>query len=113
MDYTLIVGAAGEGLRLQEVSQEISKPLTLVAGRPILGWALSSLEENPPERAVIVATSESLPAAQELAALELPDTDIGGCGPTVSAGNARCTTKRIVGHRFRGYRDDGGFSSWR
>ena len=67
MDDTLIVGAAGEGLRLQEVSQEISKPLTLVAGRPILGWALSSLEENPPERAVIVATSESLPAAQELA----------------------------------------------
>ena len=78
MDYTLIVGAAGEGLRLQEVSQEVSKPLTLVAGRPILGWALSSLEENPPERAVIVATSESLPAAQELAALELPDTDIVG-----------------------------------
>ena len=78
MDYTLIVGAAGEGLRLQEVSKDISKPLTLVAGRPILGWALSSLEDNPPDRAVIVATSESLPAAQELAALELPDTDIVG-----------------------------------
>jgi bifunctional UDP-N-acetylglucosamine pyrophosphorylase/glucosamine-1-phosphate N-acetyltransferase len=78
LDYTLIVGAAGKGLRLREISQEIPKPLTLVAGRPILGWALATLEDSPPARAVVVATSESLPAAQELAALELPDTDIVG-----------------------------------
>ncbi|MFQ5922281.1 MAG: sugar phosphate nucleotidyltransferase [Anaerolineales bacterium] len=78
MDYTLIVAAAGEGLRLSEVSQEISKPLTLIAGRPIVGWALATLEDTPPDRAAVVATSESLPAAQELAALELPDTDIVG-----------------------------------
>jgi dTDP-glucose pyrophosphorylase len=78
LDYTLVIGAAGEGLRLQEVSKEISKPLTLVAGRPILGWALATLEQTPPQRAVVVATTESLPAAQELAALELPDTDIIG-----------------------------------
>ena len=78
MDYTLVVAAAGEGLRLQEISQEIAKPLTLIAGRPILGWALASLEETPPTRAVVVATSESLPAAQELSALELPETDIVG-----------------------------------
>ena len=65
-------------MRLQEVSQEISKPLTLIAGRPILGWALASLESTPPNRAAVVATSDSLPAAQELAALELPDTDIKG-----------------------------------
>ncbi|MFQ5943790.1 MAG: NDP-sugar synthase [Anaerolineales bacterium] len=78
MDYTLVVAAAGEGLRLQEISPEIAKPLTLIAGRPILGWALATLEDTPPDRAVIVATSESLPAAQELAALELPETDIIG-----------------------------------
>ncbi|MCH8339763.1 MAG: NTP transferase domain-containing protein [Chloroflexi bacterium] len=78
MDYTLIVAAAGQGLRLREISQGISKPLALIAGRPILGWALATLESNPPDRAVVVATSESLPAAQELAALELPDTDIVG-----------------------------------
>lgn len=78
MDYTLIVAAAGEGLRLREVSQEISKPLTLIAGRPIVGWALATFEDSPPDRAAVVATAESMPAAQELAALELPDTDIVG-----------------------------------
>ena len=78
LDYTLIVAAAGEGLRLREVSQEVSKPLTMVAGRPIMGWALATLEEMPPKQAVVVATTDSLPAAQELAALELPDTDIVG-----------------------------------
>lgn len=78
MDYTLIVAAAGEGLRLREVSQEISKPLTLIAGRPIVGWALASFEDSPPDRAAVVATAESMPAAQELAALELPETDIVG-----------------------------------
>lgn len=86
MDYTLVIGAAGEGLRLQEVSKEISKPLTLVAGRPILGWALATLEQTPPQRAVVVATAESLPAAQELAALELPDTDIIGVVQPVPLG---------------------------
>ncbi|MEE9216379.1 MAG: sugar phosphate nucleotidyltransferase [Anaerolineales bacterium] len=78
MEYTLIVAAAGEGLRLREVSQEISKPLTLIAGRPIVGWALATFEDSPPDRAAVVATAESMPAAQELAALELPDTDIVG-----------------------------------
>lgn len=78
MDYTLIVAAAGEGLRLREVSQEISKPLTLIAGRPIVGWALATFEDSPPDRAAVVATAESMPAAQELAALELPGTDIVG-----------------------------------
>jgi dTDP-glucose pyrophosphorylase len=78
LDYTLIVAAAGEGLRLRDVSQEVSKPLTMIAGRPILGWALATLEDTPPKQAVVVATSDSLPAAQELAALELPDTDILG-----------------------------------
>ena len=86
MDYTLIVAAAGEGLRLREVSQEIAKPLTPIAGRPIVGWALASLEDAPPERAVMVATSESLPAAQELAALELPDTEIVGVVQTAPLG---------------------------
>ena len=86
MNYTLIVAAAGEGLRLQEVSHEISKPLTLIAGRPILGWALATLESTPPDRAAVVATAESLPAARELAALELPDSDIVGVIQTAPLG---------------------------
>ena len=78
MEYTLIVAAAGEGLRLQELSGSVAKPLTLIAGRPILGWALESLDEAPPDRAVVVSSAESLSAVQELAALELPDSDIYG-----------------------------------
>lgn len=77
-DYTLIVAAAGEGTRLQEIADGKAKPLVELAGKPIMEWSLASFERQPPKRVVLVANPDWLRTATLLTKRVLPMAEMVG-----------------------------------
>jgi dTDP-glucose pyrophosphorylase len=56
----IVIPMAGHGSRLAGAGYGLPKPLVLVAGRPMLHWALDSLPIGPEDRVVIVCLEEHL-----------------------------------------------------
>ena len=50
---TAMVFAAGLGIRMRPITDQLPKPLVKVGGRPLIDYCLDRLAENGVERAVV------------------------------------------------------------